>query len=65
MWSNTIAWWYLSNIFGIGRDDNQELSQLKSKSINNDAIVMIEADWEGSNILILMYLVSMHEQVII
>ena len=50
IWSNTIAWWYLSNIFGIGRDDNQELSQLKSKSINNDAIVMIEADWEGSNI---------------
>ncbi len=49
MWNTSTAWIYNNNIFGIGRDDLSWLSQIKSKSINNDSIITIEALWEGTN----------------
>jgi hypothetical protein len=42
IWSYTSDASYNSDIAGIGRDDNSCLSQLKSKSENNDAIVTME-----------------------
>ena len=49
MWNTTTAWSYTHDIFGIGRDDGPELSQVKSKSSNSDAIITLEAVWEGTN----------------
>ncbi|MEW7290749.1 DUF7507 domain-containing protein [Aquimarina sp. 2304DJ70-9] len=41
IWDSGINAAYNNNIFGIGRDDCQALSQLKSKSVNTDAIVTV------------------------
>lgn len=46
----TLAWVYNNDIFGIARDDLSELSQIKSKSTNNDNIITIEAVWEWTNL---------------
>jgi hypothetical protein len=40
---------YSNDIAGIGRDDTSGLGQVKSKSSNSDALVLIEADGEGTN----------------
>ncbi|MCP3664020.1 MAG: DUF285 domain-containing protein, partial [Gammaproteobacteria bacterium] len=40
---------YNNDIFGIGRDDASGLGQVKSKSVNTDSIITLEADSEGSN----------------
>ncbi len=50
MWSTSTAGAYTNSIFGIGRDDEQALSQIKSKSINDDGIITLEALTEGTNI---------------
>jgi len=49
-WTTTTNTWFNNNIFWIGRDDLQELWQIKSKSVNDESIVTVEAVWEGSNI---------------
>ncbi len=49
IWDAAYDLTYVTNVFGIGRDDNSALGQVKSTSINDDAIVTIEADGEGSN----------------
>lgn len=49
IWDNSEAWLYIYDIFWMWRDDNSELSQIKSKSINNDNIITIEAIWEWTN----------------
>jgi len=49
-WNSSSAGVYVNNVVGIGRDNDQQLGQVKSKSINSDAIVTIEADGEGTNI---------------
>lgn len=49
MWNTTTAWTYIYDIFGIGRDDWSELTQIKSKSVNDDGIITVEALWEGTN----------------
>ncbi len=51
MWDASDAGTYNNDIAGIGRDDDSELGQVKSKSVNSDAIVTIEADGEGTNTL--------------
>ncbi len=50
MWSTSTAGTYINSIFGIGRDDEQALSQIKSKSVNDDAVITLEALAEGTNI---------------
>ena len=50
MWSTSTAGTYIHNIFGIWRDDDQELWQVQSKSVEDDAIITLEALWEGTNI---------------
>ncbi len=50
MWSTALAWSYNNNIFGIGRDDASSLSQIKSKSLNNEWVITIEAIWEWTNL---------------
>ncbi|QFR39336.1 hypothetical protein A9Q91_03825 [Candidatus Gracilibacteria bacterium 28_42_T64] len=49
IWSTASAGSYIHDIFGIGRDDISELGQIKSKSVNNDNIITIEAISEGTN----------------
>jgi hypothetical protein len=51
MWDKdaTGASTFNSDIFGIGRDDGSDLVQVKSKSMNSDGIITIEAEGEGSN----------------
>ena len=49
MWNATTGAGYNKDIFGIGRDDASALGQVKSKSVNSDAIVTIEAVGEGTN----------------
>lgn len=49
MWDTTTAWSYIYDIFGIGRDDDTELTQIKSKSVNSDGIITLEAIWEWTN----------------
>ncbi|MDD3646411.1 MAG: cadherin repeat domain-containing protein [Candidatus Gracilibacteria bacterium] len=49
IWSVNNAGLYTYNIFGIGRDDDSELSQVKSKSSNSDSVITIEALGEGTN----------------
>ena len=49
IWDTTIAWTYINDIFWIWRDDLSELWQVKSKSINNDNIITLEAIWEWTN----------------
>ncbi len=49
-WSTSTNTWYNNDIFWIGRDDNQELWHIESKSINDWAIVTIQAVWEGTNL---------------
>jgi hypothetical protein len=51
MWDTATAWIYINDIFWIGRDDWSELTQIKSKSINNDEIITLEAVWEWTNML--------------
>ncbi len=41
IWDATVNAAYNNDIFGIGRDDCQSLSQPKSKSVNTDAIVTV------------------------
>ena len=51
----TVIWDYATNatyhndVAGIGRDDSSSLGQVQSKSINDDAIVTLLAEAEGSN----------------
>lgn len=40
---------YNNDIFGIGRDDDSQLGQVKSRSSNADSVITIEAVGEGSN----------------
>ncbi len=49
-WNNSTAWTYIYDIFWIARDDSTSLSQIKSKSSNNDWIITIEAIWEWNNL---------------
>ena len=51
MWDETVDVSYNSNIFGIGRDDAQELDQRVSKSVNSGAILTIalDADFIAAN----------------
>jgi len=49
-WSTGTAGSYIYNIFGIGRDDTSELSQITSKSVNNNAVITLEALGEGTNL---------------
>jgi|SaaInlStandDraft_7_1057024.scaffolds.fasta_scaffold01138_3 hypothetical protein len=49
MWDTTTAWTYINDIFWIWRDDLSELWQIKSKSVNNDSIITIEAVSEWTN----------------
>lgn len=50
MWSSSSAWAYTNDIFGIGRDNLSELWQIKSKSVNNNSVITIEAVSEWTNI---------------
>ncbi len=50
MWDTTTAWTYIHDIFWIGRDDGSELTQIKSKSVNSDEIITLDAVWEWTNI---------------
>lgn len=49
-WSPATAGTFTNNIFGIGRDDVSQLGQVMSKSVNNDAIIRIEAVGEWTNL---------------
>lgn len=49
IWSTTGAWVYINDIFGIGRDNLSALWQVKSKSVNDDNVITIEAIWEWTN----------------
>ena len=49
IWSTTTAGSYTANIFGIWRDDVTQLSQIQSKSVNDWAIITLEALWEWTN----------------
>ncbi|MCP3665214.1 MAG: BspA family leucine-rich repeat surface protein, partial [Gammaproteobacteria bacterium] len=51
MWDSTAgdAATYNNDIFGVGRDDESALGQVKSKSSNADSIITLEADSEGTN----------------
>ena len=51
MWDSSAAnaSTYNNDIFGIGRDDDSGLGQVKSKSINSDALITLEAIGEGTN----------------
>lgn len=50
MWNTTTWSWFINDIFWIGRDDWSELTQIKSKSVNSDEIITLEAVWEWTNI---------------
>ncbi len=51
MWDKdaTGASTYDNDIAGIGRDEGSDLSQVKSKSVNYDGIVLLLAEGEGTN----------------
>lgn len=49
IWSTWSAWAYTHDIFGIWRDDTSLLWQVKSKSIENDWIITMQAIWEWTN----------------
>ena len=49
-WNSSLAWSYTNNVFGIGRDEISELWQIKSKSVNSDNIITMEAISEWTNI---------------
>lgn len=49
IWDTTTAWIYINDIFWIWRDDISGLSQIKSKSVNDDNVITIEAIWEWTN----------------
>jgi len=49
MWNTTIAGTYTYDIFWIWRDDKSKLAQVKSKSVNSDEIITLEAIWEWTN----------------
>jgi len=49
MWDSAVAGSFDHDIFGIGRDDASALGQVKSQSVNADAIITLEADGEGTN----------------
>lgn len=49
IWTTAAAGSYTSNIFGIWRDDLSQLSQVQSTSINDGAIITLEALWEWTN----------------
>ena len=51
MWDKdaTNASTYNNDIAGIGRDDLSRLGQVKSRSVNDDSIVTIEVEGEGTN----------------
>lgn len=50
MWSTSTAGIFINNIFWIGRDDMSELTQIKSKSTNNEGVITANALWEGTNL---------------
>mgnify|MGYP005620631597 CR=1 FL=1 len=50
MWSSSVAGSFTSNIFGIGRDENQGLRQPQSRGIGADNILTIQAVGQGTNI---------------
>lgn len=49
MWSTATAGSFNSNVFGIGRDNLQALTNVKSKSVNKDSVITLEAVGEWSN----------------
>jgi hypothetical protein len=49
MWSSSLAWTYINDIFWIWYDSVTELWQIKSKSSNSDSIITLEAIWEWTN----------------
>lgn len=49
-WGTGSNTWYNNDIFWIGRDDTQELGQVKSKSMNDGSVVTLEAQGEWTNI---------------
>ena len=49
IWDSILAWAYINDIFGIARDDESGLWQVKSQSVNNDNIITIEAVSEWTN----------------
>lgn len=51
IWGTGSAWLYIYNIFGIWRDDWSELWQVKSRSMNTDWVITLEAIWEWTNAL--------------
>lgn len=51
IWDTTTAWAYTNDIFAIARDDISLLSQVKSKSTNNEWVITIEAVSEWTNLL--------------
>ena len=48
IWNNSTYSSYHYDIAGLGRDDNQELYQKQSKSINSDAIVTMSTEAIGT-----------------
>lgn len=50
IWNSVTAGAYNKDIFGIGRDTQQWLAQVQSKSVNNESVITIQAVWEGTNI---------------
>lgn len=49
-WRTDIAGAFTSNIFGIGRDDAMNLSQVQSRSRNPESVITLQALDEGTNI---------------
>ncbi|MDD3793628.1 MAG: hypothetical protein PHI37_02365 [Candidatus Gracilibacteria bacterium] len=50
VWNYNTAGIYKNNIFGLGRDDNGTLSNVVSRSSNNNGLLTIGAIGEGTNI---------------
>jgi len=49
-WNTATNNGYNNDIFGVGRDDIGELGQIQSKSVNDGAIITLQAQWEWTNI---------------
>ena len=49
MWNSATASGFNNDIFGVGRDDAAHLGQIKSKSVNTDAVLTILAEGEATS----------------
>ena len=54
MWDLSAAGSYTYDIAGIGQDDDSELDQLQSKSVNSDAILRVADATDQDNLEFLM-----------